>query len=80
MITSLCLPSLNSNLLFLQLTVTLAFSTVTLSISLGQLYDLAKEFSRKVDINSTVITKALDYGADALYAFRGTQKVVLCPL
>ena len=66
--------------LFPQLTVTLAFSTVTLSISLGQLYDLAKEFSSKLDINSTVITKALDYGADALYAFRGTQKVVLCPV
>eukprot|EP00731_Ephydatia_muelleri_P016567 Em0009g991a len=52
------------------LTVTLAFSTVTLSIFLGQLYDSAKEFSSKLDINSTVITKALDYGADALYAFR----------
>eukprot|EP00731_Ephydatia_muelleri_P016569 Em0009g993a len=52
------------------LTVTLAFSTVTLSIFLGKLYDSAKEFSSKLDINSTVITKALDYGADALYAFR----------
>ncbi|KAL5481956.1 hypothetical protein EMCRGX_G022232 [Ephydatia muelleri] len=52
------------------LTVTLAFFTVTLSISLGHTFDLAKEFSYKLDVSSTVITKALDYGADALYAFR----------
>ena len=72
--------NLKSKHLFPQLTVTLAFFTVTLSISLGHTFDLAKEFSHKLDVSSAVIAKALDYGADALYAFRGTQKVVLCPV
>ena len=52
------------------LTVTLAFFTVTLSIRLGQLFNILKDLSSKLDVNSTVIAKALDYGADALYAFR----------